>query len=648
MAELTATRGTALGTRAALAFARLRGEVLLAVVDAVVVAAAFTAALVLRFDGKIPAAYAERLLDLLPFMVAVVLGVGWCWGLYGQIWMHASILEARRVLLAGASTALVLLVCSLLDSQPLPLSVVAAGTLAATLLQGLVRFQARLFAFRRRSGDEPGARVVIIGAGKAGAALVRDMLLHPSCGLIPVALVDDDGRKHERACHGIRVQGSICDLQQVARSTGAQHAVLAVTEPPDGLVAAVSELAERAGLLLRVLPALDGGAHRGATVRDVRDVRIEDLLGRQPVKSQLDSVHGLLRGRRVLITGAGGSIGSEIARQVAVCGPAQLLLVDNDETHLFEVATRMTYSATQVLLDIRDRAAVERCFEKHRPDVVFHAAAHKHVPLLEDFPSEAVKTNVDGTRNVTEVAASCGVRHFMFVSTDKAVCPRAVMGATKAVGEQLVLTAAGPGRLYSAVRFGNVLGSRGSVVPTFTEQIRTGGPVTLTDPRMTRFFMTIPEAVQLVLVSTAMARGGEVFMLDMGAPVRILDLARRMIRLSGRRIGDDVEIRVTGVRPGEKLEEELHAPEEQVWPTSHPSIVRLDPIVIPLPVLGREVARLVAAAQAGLDDAVRNSLFALVARRPWLVDDQPRTSTPQQRAHVIDLRKEPAWSSSTT
>lgn len=648
MVEFAATCGSAVGTRAALAMARLRGEVLLAVVDAGLVAAAFTGALVLRFNGQVPPTYADRLLDLLPFLVAVVLGIGWCWGLYGQIWMHASILEARRVLLAGASTVLVLLLCSLVDPHRLPLSVVAAGALVATCLQGLVRFQARLFAFRRRSGDEPGIRVVVVGAGKAGAALVRDMLLHPSCGLIPVALVDDDTRKHERACHGVRVRGAIADLQQVARVTGAQHAVLAVTEPPDGLVATVSELAERAGLLLRVLPALDGSAHRGATVQDVRDVRIEDLLGRQPVWSQLEVVHDLLRGRRVLITGAGGSIGSEIARQVAAGEPEQLLLVDNDETHLFDVATRMTYPATQILLDIRERSAVERCFDKYHPQIVFHAAAHKHVPLLEGHPCEAVKTNVDGTRNVTDVAAACGVEHLMFVSTDKAVRPRAVMGATKAVGEQLVLAAAGPGRRYSAVRFGNVLGSRGSVVPTFADQIQSGGPVTVTDPRMTRFFMTIPEAVQLVLVSTAMARGGEVFMLDMGAPVRILDLARRMIRLSGRRVGEDVEIRVTGVRPGEKLEEELHAPEEQVRPTSHPSIVQLEPVVIPPPVLDTEVPRLVAAARAGLDDAVRDSLFALVTRRAWLVGDQPRPTAPQQRQHVIDLRKESAWSSSTT
>lgn len=271
------------------------------------------------------------------------------------------------------------------------------------------------------------------------------------------------------------------------------------------------------------------------------------------------------------------------------------------------------------------------------------------MPLLEEHPSEAVKTNIDGTQNVVQAAHRYDVRHLMFISTDKAVRPRAVMGATKAVGEQLVLAQSGSHRHYSAVRFGNVLGSRGSVVPTFMDQIQRGGPVTVTDPRMTRFFMTIPEAVSLVLTSAAMARGGEIFMLDMGEPVRILDLARRMIRLSGRRIGEDVEIRVTGVRPGEKLEEQLHTPEEQVSPTGHPSIVQLQPVCIPGPVLAAEVARLIAAAAAGMDGAVRNGLFALVAQRPWLVGDQALPPAPLQREAVIDLiGKEQAWSSSTT
>lgn len=354
MAELAESRGAVAGSRAALAFTRMRGDVVLALVDGVLAAAAFSAALALRFQGDVPPHYVQRLVDLLPFHVAVVLAVGWCWGLYGQIWTHASILEARRVLLSGASATVVLLLCATIQSPRLPLLVVAAGAVMTTLLQGLARFQARLFAFRRRSGDERGARVLVIGAGNAGAALVRDMLLHPQCGLTPAGLVDDDPRKQARSCHGVRVLGPVHALAEVAREVGAQHAVLAITEPPDGLVHHVSELADRAGLLLRVLPPFDGSSRQGATVSDVRDLRIDDLLGRQPVAPHLSSVHRLLRDRRVLITGAGGSIGSEIARQVAACGPARLLLVDNDETHLYEVAATLPTDAVQVLLDIRE------------------------------------------------------------------------------------------------------------------------------------------------------------------------------------------------------------------------------------------------------------------------------------------------------
>lgn len=634
------------GPRAALALARLRADVLLAVVDSVLAAAAFVGALAVRFSGEVPEPYQQRMTVLLPLLVLLVVAIGWMWGLYAQIWTHASILEARRVLLAGTTSLGVLLLCESLDPNRIPLSVIVMGAVGTTFLQGLVRFQARLFAFRRRGGSEHGVRVVVIGAGRLGASLVRDMLEHPHVGLVPVALLDDDPRNHGRSCGGVRVLGGIDALEAVARRTEARQAVVAVEGASAELVRSLSLRAERSGLSLRTLSGVSDQMHHGATVQDLRELRIDDLLGRQAIQAQVPEVRELLAGRRVLITGAGGSIGSEIASQVATYGPAELLLVDNDETHLHDIASRLPRDSVQILLDVRDRQSLLRCFAKHRPEVVFHAAAHKHVPLLEDHPSEAVKTNVCGTQNLVDAAMRSGVSRFMFISTDKAVRPRAVMGATKAVGEQLVLACAANGHRYSAVRFGNVLGSRGSVVPTFLDQIGHGGPVTVTDPRMTRFFMTIPEAVQLVLTSAAMAKGGEVFMLDMGDPVRILDLAQRMIRLSGRRVGEDVEIRVTGPRPGEKLEEELHTPDEQVTSTAHPSIVRLEPVRVPGSVLAREVTRLAAAAEAGLDVAVRDGLFALVQRRPWLVSDD---YVPRQHDGVLDLTgREAAWTPSTT
>jgi FlaA1/EpsC-like NDP-sugar epimerase len=315
-------------------------------------------------------------------------------------------------------------------------------------------------------------------------------------------------------------------------------------------------------------------SHRKSQSR-IRDVRIDDLLGRKEVVTDLDAVAALLRGRRVLITGAGGSIGSEIARQVAACAPAELLLVDHDETHLHDTAGTLAGPATSILADIRDLGRVRQVFDQHRPEVVFHAAAHKHVPLLEDHPCEAAATNVIGTHNLLVTARDHQVERVVFISTDKAVEPSSVMGATKRVGELLLRAQAPAGARWCAVRFGNVLGSRGSVIPTFMRQIEAGGPVTITDARMTRYFMSIEEAVQLVLQSAALAQGGEVFVLDMGEPVRIVDLAERMIRLSGRRVGADVELVVTGVRPGEKLSEELAHVAEELTSTVHPSINRL-------------------------------------------------------------------------
>ncbi len=328
---------------------------------------------------------------------------------------------------------------------------------------------------------------------------------------------------------------------------------------------------------MKVLPSvveLVGGA---VSVRDVRDLSIRDLLGRQQVSTDLDEVHRSLAGRRVLITGAGGSIGSEIARQVATFEPAELFLLDHDETHLHDATAELIRPAVQILADIRDASRIDRVFAEHRPEVVFHAAAHKHVPLLEDYPCEAVATNVLGTENLLRSSVAVGVDRFVAISTDKAVNPSSVMGATKRLSEQLLLHHRPDGARFCAVRFGNVLGSRGSVIPTFMNQIRSGGPVTVTHPDVTRFFMSIPEAVQLVLQAAALSGGGEVFMLDMGEPIRIVDLAERMIHLSGRM---DVRVKFTGLRPGEKLSEELRALDELSGPTRHPVIQSVQPAMI--------------------------------------------------------------------
>jgi FlaA1/EpsC-like NDP-sugar epimerase len=346
-----------------------------------------------------------------------------------------------------------------------------------------------------------------------------------------------------------------------------------------------------------------------AALRQAREPRIEDLLGRTPVPTDLESVRRSLTGHRVLVTGAGGSIGSEICRQVSSLDPALLVLLDHDETHLHDAAATLSGPCTQALVDITDRAAVLEAFERYQPEVVFHAAAHKHVPVLEDHPSAAAKTNVLGTRNVVDGSVAAGASRFVQISTDKAVRPSSVMGASKRLAEQTVLAHAPEGAAYSTVRFGNVLGSRGSVIPTFARQIAQGGPVTVTDPRMTRFFMSVEEAVQLVLQASVLSRGGEIFMLEMGQPVRILDLAERMIRLSGCQVGIDIPIEITGIRPGEKLNEVLSTPDEEVLPTSHPYINRLVPIRADSELFESELAKLEASVGARDQGAVRSLLF---------------------------------------
>jgi FlaA1/EpsC-like NDP-sugar epimerase len=591
---------------------RVRADLPLALLDVVLVVAALGGMLTLRFDGAVPAAYWARFVTSLPLVVLTTLLVNWLWGLYGQVWRHASVLEARRIILSGATTGLALCAFMTFRSPLLPRSVVGLGFLLYTVLAGAVRFQSRLFALRRRMADDHGMRVLILGAGEAGAALIRDMLRSPRTGFSPVAILDDDRRTHGRSCLGVRIVGSLDDLPRVAAALSVHQAILAIGDPSPELARRTADLADVSGVPLRVLPGIAELVKGEVRLNDLRELRIEDLLGRRQVPTDLAAVRSLLSGRRVLVTGAGGSIGSEIARQVAACEPAELLVLDHDETHLHELCASLTSPVVQLLADVRDRDVILRLFERYRPEIVFHAAAHKHVPVLETHPAEAVRTNVIGTVNVVDAATAVNTERFVFISTDKAVRPSCVMGASKRLGEQLVLGCRPPGARFCAVRFGNVLASRGSVIPTFVRQVNSGGPVTITDPRMTRFFMSIREAVQLVLQAAAMSDGGEVFILEMGNPVRIIDLAERMIRLAGRRAGDDVEIRVTGIRPGEKLVEELHTPDERLTETSHPSVRRIRPVTPPPLTIRAAVERLVEPVVKGDDVSVRTALFRLV------------------------------------
>jgi len=602
---------------------RLRSDLPLALVDVMLVAGSFLVLLAVRFDGNIPEQYQSQLVSFLPVIVLVHIGSNLAWGLYGQIWKHASVAEARRIVFAGATAGAVLLVVNPVRAFPVPRSVALLGAFVATMVMGAVRFQGRL---RRRAGAassdaNAATRVAVVGAGDAGATIVREMRRQAETDRVPVAIVDDDPRKQGRSMLGVPVVGDIANLPAVVAHFNVDEVLIAIPSADQQLINEIMEGAELAGVPLKVLPPVRDLLTDRPSVRDARDINIEDLLGRAQVATDIEEIRSVIGGATVLITGAGGSIGSEIAKQVAELGPARLVILDHDETHLHDVNGQLGGCAELDLTDIRDRDRIAALVRELEPDVVFHAAAHKHVPLLEAQPTEAVRTNVLGTYNVVAAAAAAGVDRLVFISSDKAVRPSNMLGYSKWLGEQLVLLLAPEGSRWCSVRFGNVLGSRGSVIPTFARQISEGGPVTVTDPRMTRFFMSVRESVQLVLQASALSDGGEIFMLDMGEAVNILELAERMVRLSGHQVGTEIPIRFSGRRPGEKLAEDLQNPEEQSHPTRHPSIVRLTATRIDAETLDKSTCELEGLVDERLDDEAAKLMVALAESPAYVVGD---------------------------
>ena len=438
--------------------------------------------------------------------------------------------------------------------------------------------------------------VLIVGAGDAGAIVLRELRQNPQTGLVPVGFIDDDAAKHGVLLNRVRVLGGRAAIPAAVREHDIEQVIIAMPNASGQAIREIIDICDATGVRARTVPGIYELLGGTVKLSQLRDVRIDDLLRREPVHTDTARVEALLHGKRVLVTGAGGSIGGELCRQILRCRPASLILLGHGENSIFEIYNelkieneRLKIDATDlqssifnlqsqlvsVIADIRFPDRLETVFRTHRPEVVFHAAAHKHVPLMEDNVADAISNNIQGTLNVVEASIAGGVEHFVLISTDKAVNPSSIMGATKRVAELIVQAAAhSTGCAFVAVRFGNVLGSRGSVVPFFQKQIAAGGPVTVTHPEVRRYFMTIPEAVQLVLQAATMGRESDVFALDMGEPVRILDLARDLIRLSGLEPGVDIEIRFTGLRPGDKLYEEVFAPGEAYGRTEHEKILR--------------------------------------------------------------------------
>ena len=534
----------------------------------------------LRFEGQVPMEQQPLDTEFLPLLVVVRLAVFFPMRLHQGVWRYAGVWDLRNIVIGVALSSAIFwaIIHGLLNATLYPRSVFVIDSILLIFLMGGIRLVRRLSTSSRRNGDWP--RVLIYGAGDAGELIVRDMLQNPRFHANPIGFVDDDERKAGLRIHGVPVLGGRKHLDDILRVHSPEELLIAIPSASAKTLRPIVRALEPYKIRITTLPRLHDLAG-GVEVGQIRQLQLEDLLAREPVGLDHGPVRQFLEGKRVIVTGAGGSIGAELCRQILKANPASLVMLDRYENGLFEIHRELRTSSNGISLhptiaDITDERRIQQAFDAMRPHVVFHAAAHKHVPLMEDNPCEAVKNNVRGTRVVAEAAMRLGAERFVLISSDKAVSPTSVMGGTKRVAELMVnhLNASGPTR-FAAVRFGNVLGSSGSVVPTFMNQIAKGGPVTVTHPEMRRFFMLIPEAVQLVLHAAALRDPAPLLVLDMGEPIRVMDLARDLIRLSGYVPDKDIAIEFTGIRSGEKLEEELVGDGEIAEPSGLDKVMRV-------------------------------------------------------------------------
>lgn len=525
--------------------------------------------------------------------------VFWGFGFYGRYWRYASIEELIYIITLMMGVVVIqTTLFNILDKtfhlplDNLPLSLPILEGLLSCIFVIILRFSVRVLerVNHRQKISKNRERVLIIGAGNAGVSLVEDMQRNPQFGVYPVGFIDDDIKKKHIHLRGIPVLGDRYQIAEVINTLKIQKIIIAMPTVAGQIIREIVDICQANGIQPTTLPGISEIINGRVQANSVRDIKIEDLLRREPIHIDIERVFKFIKNKTVLITGSGGSIGSELCRQILRCYPAKIILIGHGENSVFNIQQELeqliqilknngkpVINIPQIytfIADIRVRSRLEHAFERFNPDVIFHAAAHKHVPLMELNPAEAITNNVMGTRNLLQVALQYNVEHFVMISTDKAVNPTNVMGASKRVAEMLVLQAAKQsGKSYVAVRFGNVLGSRGSVVPTFQKQILAGGPITVTHPDICRYFMTIPEAVQLVLQASVLGRSGEVLMLNMGEPVKIVDLAKEIIHLSGYEVNKDIDIVFTGLRPGEKLFEELFIEGEEYEKTEHEKLL---------------------------------------------------------------------------
>ncbi len=613
--------------------------------DLLMVPIAWFGAYWLRFNLEpFPAGFFDQALVLLPVIWIAQGGMFWYFGLYRGIWRFASIPDLMRIIKAVAAGVVVAAMASFILTrlQSVPRSVFILDGILLVLLLGGPRFVYRWFKDRHQyrwlrdgslNASDEIKNALIVGAGKAGEMLVRDLLREQSGPYRPVAFVDDNNKKIGKEIHGIPVTGSCDEIPGIVTRLGIDLIIIALPSATSRQIRRIVEICETTGLSFRILPQLQDLVSGRASLKDLRDVKIEDLLGREPVTLDWGAINEAIHEKTVLVTGGGGSIGAELCRQIARLKPARLIILERSEFNLYNIDIELRRDIPDLLLvsllgDIGDAVQVENILRAYSPAVIFHAAAYKHVPILEGQTRAAVVNNVLGTRVLADLADKYGCESFVMVSTDKAVNPANVMGASKRVAEMYCqgLNARSKTR-FITVRFGNVLGSSGSVIPLFQQQIAHGGPVTVTHPEISRYFMTIPEACQLILQAGVIGQGGEIFVLDMGEPVKISYLAEQLIRLSGKNPGEDIEIVYTGLRSGEKLFEELFHDAEKLVGTSHPKILLAHCRQMDNEALEKTFDAMQKASSQGDEILLRKMLIELVPENTGLVDSASKNDT---------------------
>lgn len=555
-------------------------KLMLVLYDIVAVIAASILALFLRFEGRyhaIPRGYLDKIQQYVPVVIVITIVIFYVLRLYGSLWSYAGATELINILGASIVSAGVQMAVFVLMDVRMPRSYYVFYGAGLFVFVTASRYSYRVVRtlIKRQKSDRPCSNVLIVGAGGAGNMLVREISNSSHINKKVVCIVDDLKAKQGSYLHGVKIMGGRADIPELVKKYGVDEIMIALPSAPAKEIKEILDLCKETGCELKRLPGVYQLVNGEVSISALKEVDVNDLLGREPVKVDLSSILDYVSGKTVLVTGGGGSIGSEICRQVAGHNPRRLIIVDIYENTTYDIQNELkrrfpNLELVVLIASVRNTKRIDMIFEKYRPDIVYHAAAHKHVPLMEDSPNEAVKNNVLGTLKVVQAADRWKVRRFVMISTDKAVNPTNIMGATKRICEMIIQTYNNRSQTeFVAVRFGNVLGSNGSVIPLFKKQIAQGGPVTVTHPDIIRYFMTIPEAVSLVLQAGVYARGGEIFVLDMGEPVRIADLARNLILLSGHKPDEDIPIVYTGLRPGEKLYEEKLMEEEGMQDTKN-------------------------------------------------------------------------------